>query len=241
MRWIYLSPHLDDAVLSAGGFICEQTASGIEFEIWTIMSGIPPGMELTQYAKGMHDQWGTGTPEETIRHRRDEDRKAASIVGARTVQLDFLDCIYRRGRDGTALYSDIHSAPDKADEELTSQIADALMARLKPDDVILCQLAIGGHVDHVVVRSAAEMLARPLIYCADIPYLFNYPEDLSIKTAGMQESLQPVSETNFGHWLEAIGAYVSQINSLFENSESMQAKMRNYWSKRGGIPLWRFD
>ena len=28
MRWIYLSPHFDDAVLSCGGLIWEQTHSG---------------------------------------------------------------------------------------------------------------------------------------------------------------------------------------------------------------------
>ncbi|MCE7860069.1 MAG: PIG-L family deacetylase, partial [Chloroflexi bacterium CFX2] len=29
MRWIYLSPHLDDAALSAGGWIFDQTRAGI--------------------------------------------------------------------------------------------------------------------------------------------------------------------------------------------------------------------
>jgi hypothetical protein len=37
MRWIYLSPHLDDAALSAGGLIYEQTQAGIQVEIWTFI------------------------------------------------------------------------------------------------------------------------------------------------------------------------------------------------------------
>lgn len=41
MRWIYISPHLDDAVLSAGGLIYEQTRAGHEVEIWTFMCGFP--------------------------------------------------------------------------------------------------------------------------------------------------------------------------------------------------------
>ena len=31
MRWIYLSPHLDDAVLSCGGLIFEQSRQGLQF------------------------------------------------------------------------------------------------------------------------------------------------------------------------------------------------------------------
>ena len=47
MRWIYLSPHLDDAVFSAGGLIYEQTQAGTPVEIWTIMCGDP---HLTEYS-----------------------------------------------------------------------------------------------------------------------------------------------------------------------------------------------
>ena len=42
MRWIYLSPHFDDAVLSCGGVIFEQSRQGIQTEIWTIFAGSPP-------------------------------------------------------------------------------------------------------------------------------------------------------------------------------------------------------
>ncbi|NTU55874.1 MAG: PIG-L family deacetylase, partial [Anaerolineales bacterium] len=49
MRWIYLSPHLDDAVLSAGGLIYEQTRSGTPVEIWTFMCGVPSGTEFSPF------------------------------------------------------------------------------------------------------------------------------------------------------------------------------------------------
>ena len=42
--------------------------------------------------------------EETARVRRAENEKAAGIVGAKTANFDFLDCIYRRGLHGEALY-----------------------------------------------------------------------------------------------------------------------------------------
>ncbi len=97
MRWIYLSPHLDDAVLSAGGLIYEQAQAGIPVEIWTIMCGYPPIGEVSAFAEFQHQQWGFGSAEEAMRARREEDQNAAAILGAQAVHFDFLDCIYRRG------------------------------------------------------------------------------------------------------------------------------------------------
>ena len=92
MRWIYLSTHLDDAVLSAGGLIYEQTKAGDPVEIWTFMAGAPSDTEYSPFAQLLHQQWGFSSAEETVRSRREEDKTAASLVGATTVHFDFLDC-----------------------------------------------------------------------------------------------------------------------------------------------------
>ena len=93
MRWIYLSPHLDDAVLSAGGLIHGQTQAGLPVEIWTFMCGYPPEGEYSQIAQNLHKMWGFNSAEEVVRGRRVEDINAASIVGATALHFDFLDCI----------------------------------------------------------------------------------------------------------------------------------------------------
>jgi len=241
MRYIYLSPHLDDAVLSAGGLIYEQVKAGTPVEIWTFMAGIPAEAELTDFAKAMHKMWNTTTAENTVRIRRKEDQKAAAVLGAKAVQFDFLDCIYRRGKNGEALYAGASTPPHPAEADLPAQLAQTMVAWLKPDDVAICQLAIGGHVDHVIVRKAAEMLGRQLVYDADIPYLFNYPGELSPKTAGMKAAVQPVSKAGYAAWLKAIGAYSSQLGSLFENPSIMREKMQGYWSESKGVRFWKFE
>lgn len=241
MRYIYLSPHLDDAVLSAGGLICEQSCAGIPVEIWSFMCGFPPDAELSPIAQVLHHQWGTANAEETVRIRRAEDRRAGEIVGAKIVHFDFLDCIYRRGKQGEWLYADFFAPPHDAEADLPAQIAQVMVAWLKPDDAVICPLGIGSHVDHVLVRKAAEMLGRPLIFDADIPYALNRPEELEPKTARMRESLHSVSEAGFGSWLEAAEAYESQISSLFESRDAMRDRMRGYWSERRGIRLWSLE
>jgi LmbE family N-acetylglucosaminyl deacetylase len=239
MRYIYFSPHLDDTVLSAGGLISDQTRSGIPVEIWTFMAGVPDDEQLTDFAQSMHKMWGTTSAKETIQIRREEDRRAASRVGAKAVHFDFLDCIYRRGKNGEALYDAAVFMPPRAeDADLPAQIAQTMVAWLKLDDVVVSQLAIGGHVDHILVRKAAEMLKRQLVFDLDIPYLLNHPEELSPKTAGMKDSLQPISETGLETWLEASEAYASQLGSLFESIGSMRERMRAYWLEERGIRFW---
>jgi LmbE family N-acetylglucosaminyl deacetylase len=143
MRYIYFSPHLDDAILSAGGLISDQTKAGIPVEIWTFMSGVPDEEQLTDFAQLMHKTWGTTTARQTIQIRREEDRQATSRVGAKAVHFDFIDCIYRRGKNGEALYeSEVFVTPHPKDADLPAQIAQTMVAWLKPDDVVVSQLAM---------------------------------------------------------------------------------------------------
>jgi LmbE family N-acetylglucosaminyl deacetylase len=242
MRWIYLSPHLDDAVLSAGGMIYEQTRSGIQVEIWTFMCGCPSVAEYSPFAKLLHAQWGFSSAGEAVRERRVEDRTAAAILGAETVHFDFLDCIYRRGPRGEWLYSNIAVPPHRDDAGLPALMAEDISARLEPDDVLVCQLSIGSHVDHVLVRQAAEHLGRSLVYTIDIPYFFHKRYELEQKTVGMKESVHSVTEAGLRSWQEAVLAYKSQVPTLgdaFDNPEKVRESLQRYWSESGGIRHFR--
>lgn len=243
MRWIYLSPHLDDAVFSAGGLIHEQTRSGVSVEIWTFMCGDPQLSEYSQFAQALHTIWGFSSAEETVRRRREEDSLAASIVGAKAVHFDFQDCIYRRDKNGDWLYSEISVPPHDADADLPAQIASAISARLEPDDQLVCQLGLGSHVDHVLVRRAAELLGRPLRYDIDIPYWCYKPHELNANAVGMNESTVRITEPSLTRWIEASLAYKSQFPALgdrFDTPEKVTESIRTYWSELQGIRLLQF-
>lgn len=242
MRWIYLSPHLDDAVLSAGGLIHEQTQAGIPVEIWTFMSGYAPAGDLSTFAQLQHFMWGFSSAEETIRLRREEDRNAAAVVGAQTVHYDFLDCIYRRGSDGEWLYNDISVPPHPEDADLPGRIAEVISARITAEDVLVCQLAVGSHVDHVLVRQGAELLGRPLLYDIDIPYFLYKPEELAVRAAGMQETVHPITEAGLRSWQDAVLKYKSQFAVLgesFNTPPKALAAIQSYWAEHAGIRLFQ--
>lgn len=239
MRWIYLSPHLDDAALSAGGWLYDQAQAGHTVEMWTVMTGRPPSNELSEFAKVIHASWDLTTAEEVERVRKAEDRHAAQILCATAVHLDFLDCIYRRGKNGDWLYdAALRGEPLPEDSDYSAEIAKALKARLQPDDQLLCQFSIGKHVDHVVVRAAAEALGRPLYYVADIPYLVNHPEHLDPNRAGLKETVHAVSETGVRLWQAAVLAYSSQMSMLFKTPEATRQKIAEYARENNGLRIW---
>jgi len=241
MRTIYISPHLDDAILSAGGLIYELARAGSDVEIWTMMCGFPPDAELSPFAQVLHYQWGIPAAADVVRARRKEDLNATKIVGAKSVHFDFLDCIYRRGKNGNWLYSDVFVPLHEDEVDLPAQIADSIAARLQPDDKLVCQLAIGAHVDHALTRRAVELLQRPVFYTADIPYLFNAPKELAPKTIGMKVSTRRIRKSASKIWRYAISQYTSQISSLFDSREELRAKINQYAADNKGVRLWTFD
>jgi LmbE family N-acetylglucosaminyl deacetylase len=239
MRWIYISPHLDDAVLSAGGLIYEQTRAGMDVEIWTLLCGFPPSEEFSPFAQMLHCQWGIPAAAEGISTRRTEDVKAASIISAKTVHFDFLDCIYRRGKNGDWLYNlEVFVPPHEDDADLPARMAESISARLQPTDQLVCQFGLGSHLDHVLVRRAVELLQRPILYDVDIPYLFNFPGELASKTAGMKAKTYRITDSGLRSWQDAIVAYESQLSGLFDSPEAMRAQIEQYWSEYIGIRLW---
>jgi LmbE family N-acetylglucosaminyl deacetylase len=238
MRWIYLSPHADDAALCAGGLIFEQSRQGDDLQIWTMFSGIPATDHLSAFAREMHRKWGTTSARETVLVRREEDLRAAEVLGARVQHFDFLDAIYRQGADGAPLYGDpVAALLTEADKGLPEHIAGALSRRFQPDDRIVCLLGIGGHVDHVLVRQAAESLGRPLHFVADFPYILKHAGAVAAAASGLPSSVIPVSEAGAEAWVGAVKAYASQLGAVFAELNEEEA-VREYWKSTGGVRLW---
>ena len=241
MRYIYLSPHLDDAVLSCGGIILNQRKAGIPVEIWNWMCGIPADdLPLSDLARSVHAEWELDSVKEVYAARLAEDRQAAARVDAAVRNFNFLDCIYRRTEDGAILYPDeIFVPPHVNDDALVSEIAAQINGNLRPGDVLVAPLGIGKHPDHVIVRRAAEQTGHPLCYYADIPYTIWYPDQFAEHTARFVSELMPVSTEELAGWQDAVAAYASQMMPLFLNEEMMRTAIRRYWEPEQGTQLFR--
>ena len=101
---IYLSPHLDDAVLSCGGRIWQQARAGGRVLVVTVFASPPaPGAPLSPFARSLHARWGH--PAGAVARRQEEDRAAVAILGAQAVHWPYADCIYRQAPGGRFLFT----------------------------------------------------------------------------------------------------------------------------------------
>lgn len=243
MNWVFLSPHLDDAVLSCGGFIFELIQQGEKVEICTICAGDPPLGELSPLAEMLHQRWGV-TAQASQVTRRAEDIAACQILGATPFHLDIPDCIYRRNSEnGQPLISSnkaLFQPLPPAEYPLASQLAKRLAAHIPSSSRIVCPLTLGGHIDHHLTRKAAELLARPLWYYADYPYLLQHAGQLHEYIAPDWQIEQiSISLNACRAWQDAVACYQSQISTFWASMDEMRNAICHYWQKGGGSTLWK--
>jgi hypothetical protein len=67
-----------------------------------------------------------------------------------------------------------HVAPDDAG---TMRLVREHVIRLAGRGMVLAPLGVGGHVDHVLVRTAAAYSGAPVVYYSDFPYNLRHPAD----------------------------------------------------------------
>jgi LmbE family N-acetylglucosaminyl deacetylase len=242
MEWIYLSPHFDDVAFSCGGLVWEQVESGDKVSIWTICAGEPPPGLISLYAQSLHKRWETSREAATV--RRAEDWLSNRQMGATSRNFSIPDAIYRRSPvDGTPMYtSDLELFSELRMDEihLVEILKNELNQALPQVCELVCPLALGGHVDHRLVRIAAEELGKRMWYYADYPYSVNPEQDLNDSDREMVHKRFPVSEMGLRAWEESIAAHSSQISTFWSNPDQMREAIRSYWEPIKGIRLWQF-
>lgn len=240
-HWIFLSPHLDDAVLSCGGMIWQQVQAGSRVEIWTICAGEAPAGPRTAFAAGLEERWQTGT--DPIASRQAEDRAACARLGAQAMHFDLPDCIYRRLPDGRALVNgeeDLWQPLPAGEQPLVEQLADQIAGRLPRRCRLAAPLSLGNHIDHRLVRAVALRLGRAVHFYADFPYAVHADVDpRSFIDRNWRRERFDISKPALEAWQDAITCYASQISSFWSGLDEMHASLAEYFNQGGGRFLWR--
>ena len=211
---VFVSPHFDDAVGSCGCQISSLCSSGQDAEVLTIFAG-QHGCTVSGFAKWMIDSWHL---QNGVTERIKENDNACRILGAQARNLDFPEALYRKDRtwlypDGRALFGTVH----ENDLHLSKEISEVIAGLYSNDTVFYFPGALGGHVDHMVVKRAGEILA------AKGCKVFLY-EDFSY-SGKIQSSLPLRRERRFftsgdiEKKILAVRAYTSQLEMLFQTSD----------------------
>jgi hypothetical protein len=84
---------------------------------------------------------------------------------------------------------------------------------LQSSTLLLAPLAVGGHVDHMLVRTAAELSRKRVVYYSDFPYNMRYRADPSF--VQRNALVQATWSHEVTAKLALIRAYRTQVNALF--------------------------
>ncbi|MFH1086806.1 MAG: PIG-L family deacetylase [Chloroflexota bacterium] len=254
---IYLSPHLDDAVLSCGGMICAQARGGARVAVVTFFAASPADDELTPFTRDLKARWGTAA--DPVAVRRAEDVAAVRALGAEAVHLPLADCVYRHSPHGDAYYptvetifGDIHPAEATWHEGLRAALLDAVGtaicgAAICGAATVYAPLGAGHHVDHLLVQRVALSLAaasRAVLLYEDYPYA----EDAAaiaravgaLPARRWTRRVRAYGEPCLAARMRAVACYASQINTFWQDAAgradlaAMRAALRRYALAVGG-------
>jgi len=205
--------------------------------VWvvTVCSGSPEG-PLSDFAQALHEYWGLAETDAPAA-RREEDRAALALLGAVPVHWDFWDCIYRRAPDGHFLYPNLPSLRGTVAEE-DGAMLEELSRRIAglPSSAVLCvPLGAGAHVDHWLVRQAAERTGRPLVYYEDYPYAVEAGKvEEALREGDWESEVVPLDAAALEAKIAAALCYRSQITSFWADEADLAAHFRAYAAAVGG-------
>lgn len=243
---VYLAPHYDDAVLSCGGLIHQQSRAGQLALVVTIFAAPPDSNALlSPFAQSQHRQWGS--PANAIATRQAEDQAALQILGADYLRLKFMDCIYRGAPQQEEWYylsdAEIFGEIHPAEQSLVAEIVAAILELIpvEPGVLLYAPLALGHHVDHQLVRAAALQLRNygyGLVFYEDYPYADPYyaakyfhTDPLALvaeQPVPVQAQVRRLTEADLAAKIAAIAAYVSQLPTLFGSEADMARRVHNF-------------
>lgn len=149
---VVVSPHLDDAVLSA--WLVLQSRPRVR--VVSCFAGVPP----TRTSRGHWDVTTGASPgRSAVEIRRAEDLSALALSGSEPVHLDLLDAQYRSGQGGT--------------NHVVDDLTRVLRPHLAEASEVWLPAGLGNHIDHVAARRASLAATAPgqrrYVY-ADLPY-----------------------------------------------------------------------
>lgn len=226
----FVSPHIDDAIFSAGGLI-SYLAEKTKVVIVNVFSsqGEPP---YTLSAKKFLKQSGYGDMKTLFDNRIKEESRLADKLGIKVVNLGYTDASFRKRNKsfwtellGRMLSETVHLYPvyrinvvsgkiSRLDRDLMERIARDLKDLVKKEKKyqVFSPLGVGKHVDHLIVRRVVERQFKSAYFWSDFPY--------NLKTGSPAlDSLKPLntfkSRSGLRKKEELMRFYKSQVWAVF--------------------------
>jgi LmbE family N-acetylglucosaminyl deacetylase len=229
----FLSPHLDDAALSAGGLLT-FLANKTELTVITFFTQSQDGPESLS-VKSFLKQCGYTDTTTLYNDRRAEDKKTFSQFNIPTQHMNYVDALWRtianpsplRKAAGTILAEFLYVYPvyrihiisgnvSHHDQNLVQSIRKDLqkLTANKQKFLFFAPIGIGKNVDHILIRNVAQTyFPAQTLYWTDFPYcLRSTPDENFITTNHLKKTTW---NKNLEEKTQLIQGYPSQVDALF--------------------------
>lgn len=228
-RLLAISPHLDDAVFSAGGTLALRVREGWDVTIATVFTLSVPNPQ--GFALACQLDKGLAPDVDYMALRRDEDISACQAIGVAARHLPFPEAPHRGYAGAPTLFTGV-----RADDDVARSLQPALRelaADLRPD-LILGPAGVGNHADHLIVRDILcdNDRSPPLLLWDDWPYADRDGHDHGDIVVAVDSEAQQAKAI-------AAAFYRSQLGFQFGGAAALAARLDGIWSERFRMPTSR--
>ncbi len=218
MRVLAVSPHLDDAVFSAGASLARLADAGHDVTVVTCFTVSVPAP--TGFALACQTDKGLAPDVDYMALRREEDRAAAAVLGVAATHLPLREAPHRGYDSAPALFAGVRP-DDVAWQDVLGEL------RSYDADLWLAPQGLGSHVDHLQVVRAVAALGRPTLWWRDAPYALKAPgaapsPDLP---GGLVEVSLPGDRARRS---DACARYATQLGFQFGGEAGMRAALQDW-------------
>ena len=227
---VFLSPHLDDAVLSCAALMRALATRAPVVVVTAFSEAAPP--PHTRAARTFLRQCGARDSATLFAERRAEDGAVLDGLGVRHVHLDHPDALFRRRSDPSGLLRRAgrllpeldHRYPtfrfdidlgrvSRGDRQLVDHLTTQV-EELSTGAVLFAPVGVGRHVDHLLARTVGERLGATLY--ADFPYTVRDPGAEAVAARGLRRWTWT---GGLDGKPTAIAGYRTQVDALFPGGE----------------------
>ncbi len=227
-RAVVVSPHLDDAVFSAGGTIARLSDIGWRVRVVTCFTASMP--TSTPFALSTQTDKGLPADVDYLAVRRAEDTAALQVLGAQARHLDFPEAPHRGYDSAPELFAGI-----RADDVIARPLGAALATECADADLVLGPQAIGGHVDHQVTLLAmlGAGFAAPVAWWRDAPYAQRNPHARPHPEVPTGSEQAVDITATMSRKTEAACCYATQLGFQFGGREQVADALRHFAAAEG--------
>ncbi len=228
----FISPHFDDAILSAGALLTylSKYTKIVVINVFTKAGEKPYTFSAKTYLK----QCGYTDAKKLYTDRESEDAIVFKKIVNKIFNLGFTDALWRRKYMQGFLSKMFGNLPEFqviyptyrfhvirgiiADQDFKT--LENIKIRLQKiidteNGVIFCPFGIGNHIDHILARRACDELFNSNIYWSDFPY--------NTVSSELIHNLHSFSfEENREEKKKMIAGYVTQYAAMFKDGLSFQ-------------------